>query len=95
MRNSNPDKDVYVFVEQREGKIQNVGLELLGKAHELASILKQDVVALWLGNDIEKQSHLLIAAGADCLVSGDKDPLAVADRYAILTPADFCARHAP
>ena len=37
----------------------------------------------------------LIAAGADCLVSGDKDPLAVADRYAILTPADFCARHAP
>ena len=33
----------------------------------------------------------LIAAGADCLVSGDKDLLAEADRYAILTPADFCA----
>ena len=38
---------------------------------------------------------MLIAAGADCLVSGDKDLLALADRYPILTPADFCARHAP
>jgi putative PIN family toxin of toxin-antitoxin system len=38
---------------------------------------------------------MLIAAGADCLVSGDKDLLVLADRYPILTPADFCARHAP
>lgn len=37
---------------------------------------------------------MLIAAGADCLVSRDKDLLALADRYPILTPADFCARHA-
>jgi len=33
-------KNVYVFVEQREGVIQNVGLELLGKARELADALK-------------------------------------------------------
>lgn len=38
---------------------------------------------------------MLIAASADCLVSGDKDLLAVADRYPILTPAQFCSRHAP
>lgn len=37
----------------------------------------------------------LIAAGADCLVSGDKDLLALAEHYPVLTPADFCARHAP
>src|SRR5574337_137723 len=37
---------------------------------------------------------MLIAADADCLVSGDKELLALADRYPILTPADFCARHA-
>ena len=37
----------------------------------------------------------LIASGADCLVSGDKDLLALAEHYPILTPADFCARHAP
>ena len=29
-------KNVYVFVEQREGTIQSVGLELLGKARDLA-----------------------------------------------------------
>lgn len=29
-------KDVYVFAEQREGVIQPVALELLGKAHDLA-----------------------------------------------------------
>ncbi len=37
----------------------------------------------------------LIAAGADCLVSGDKDLLALAGYYPIRTPVDFCARHAP
>ena len=29
-------KDVYVFIEQRDNKIQKVGIELLGKARELA-----------------------------------------------------------
>ena len=32
-------KDVYVFIEQRDGKVQNVALELLGKARELADAL--------------------------------------------------------
>lgn len=37
----------------------------------------------------------LLAAGADCLVTGDKDLLALAGQYPILSPAEFCARHAP
>ncbi len=37
----------------------------------------------------------LIAAGADCLVTGDRDLLTLAGQYPILSPADFCARHAP
>lgn len=37
----------------------------------------------------------LIAAGADVLVTGNKDLLALAGQYPILSPADFCARHAP
>jgi len=37
----------------------------------------------------------LLASGAEALVTGDKDLLALAERYPILTPADFCARHAP
>lgn len=33
------------------------------------------------------------AGGVDYLITGDKDLLALADRYPILTPADFWARH--
>lgn len=36
----------------------------------------------------------LQASGADYLVTGDKDLLALADRYPIVTPASFWARHA-
>ena len=32
-------KDVYVFAEQREGVIQPVAMELLGKARDLAAAL--------------------------------------------------------
>ena len=32
-------KDVYVFIEQRDGKVQPVAFELLGKARELADAL--------------------------------------------------------
>jgi putative PIN family toxin of toxin-antitoxin system len=35
----------------------------------------------------------LLAAKADYLITGDKDLLALADRYPILTPAEFWARH--
>jgi uncharacterized protein len=35
----------------------------------------------------------LIAGAADHLLTGDKDLLALADRYPILTPAAFCQRY--
>jgi putative PIN family toxin of toxin-antitoxin system len=35
----------------------------------------------------------LLAADVHYLVTGDKDLLALADRYPILTPADFWSRH--
>ncbi|MCF0210516.1 MAG: electron transfer flavoprotein subunit alpha/FixB family protein [Bacteroidales bacterium] len=58
-------KNIFVFVEQREGKIQNVGLELLGKARELADVLGQEVYAMFLGNGIKNQAQDLISYGAD------------------------------
>lgn len=61
-------KDVYVFAEQRDGKIQNVALELLGKAHELAQSLGEKVVAVLCGNNIANKAQSLIAAGADKVV---------------------------
>lgn len=35
----------------------------------------------------------LIASGADCLVTGDGDLLALADRHPIISPAGFWRRH--
>ena len=41
-------KNVYVFVEQRDGVVQNVALELLGKARELAERASGDSLAMGL-----------------------------------------------
>ena len=40
-------KNVYVFAEQRDGVIQKVAYELIGKARELADALGQEVVLLF------------------------------------------------
>ena len=61
-------KDVYVFAEQREGKIQNVALELLGKARELADANNEKVVAMLLGKNIKEQAGRLIEHGADRVI---------------------------
>jgi len=69
-------KDVYVFAEQRDGVIQNVALELLGKARELADANNEKVVAILLGKNIKAQAESLIAAGADKVLVVDHDLLA-------------------
>lgn len=58
-------KDIYVFAEQRDGKIQNVAFELLGKARELAAQTGDKVVAILPGNDVRDLAPLLIERGAD------------------------------
>ena len=64
-------KNVYVFIEQREGIIQPVALELLGKARDLADALGEKVVAMFLGNNITSKANDLIAYGADDVVCVD------------------------
>lgn len=68
-------KDIYVFVEQRDGVVQSVGLELLGKARELADRVGEKVVALILGKGISDKAQELIAAGADRVLVVDNDHL--------------------
>ena len=45
-------KGVWVYAEQREGKLHSVSLELLGKAGELAENLNQEVSAVLLGDGV-------------------------------------------
>lgn len=57
-------KGIWVFAEQRYGKLKAVSLELLGKARELSAALNAPVTAILLGNGIEHLADSLIAYGA-------------------------------
>jgi len=67
-------KDVYVLAEQRDGVIQKVGIELIGKATELAADLGQQVVAVLLGSGIKDKADILIKHGANKVIVVD-DPM--------------------
>lgn len=69
-------KNIFVFVEQRNGQIQNVSLELLNKAQELNLKLNEQVVALLLGHQMDEQAQDLIAFGADQVLYADAPELA-------------------
>jgi electron transfer flavoprotein alpha subunit len=58
-------KGVWVFIEQKKGKVQPVSYELLGKASELAAKLNTYVGAVFLGDQIAAQADALIQCGAD------------------------------
>jgi uncharacterized protein len=61
----------------------------------LADIVEPDTYeepALRDAND-QKVLGTLVAAKADYLITGDKDLLALAEKYPIVTPAAFWARH--
>ena len=64
-------KNVFVFAEQREGVIQPVAYELLGKARDLAEALGEKVVALLLGSGVKNQAQTLIEQGADEVIVAD------------------------
>ena len=70
-------KDVYVFIEQRDGKIQNVAFELLGEARKLADKLGEKVVAMLIGHDMKGLAEECIAFGADEVLVADAPELEV------------------
>ncbi|MCL2699252.1 MAG: electron transfer flavoprotein subunit alpha/FixB family protein [Defluviitaleaceae bacterium] len=68
-------RDVYVFIEQRDGVIQKVSLELLGKASLLAETLKQEVVAVLAGSDLSPLARTPIEYGAHEVICVDHEIL--------------------
>ncbi len=68
-------KNVYVFVEQRDGVIQSVGLELIGKARDLACALNEKVVAILAGDQVKHHAQYLIEMGADEVICIDAPEL--------------------
>lgn len=58
-------KGIWVFAEQRYGKLRTVAFELINQAKVLAKDLDVQVSAVVLGNNIKNLSQELIAYGAD------------------------------
>ena len=71
----NEYKDVWVFAEQREGKIASVTFELLGAAKKLAQDLGQSLCAVLLGDGVDSQANTLIEYGADVVYLVDNPKL--------------------
>lgn len=66
-------KGVMTFVQQVDGEITPVSLELIGKANELAADLDTNVTAVVIGNDISDLPAILGEYGADRVILID-DP---------------------
>ncbi|MBN1105539.1 MAG: electron transfer flavoprotein subunit alpha [Deltaproteobacteria bacterium] len=67
---------VWVFAEQRDGRLLPVSLELLGKAQSLAATLKQSVSAVLVGHHVSELSRVLVEHGADTVYVADHKALA-------------------
>lgn len=68
-------KGVCVFIEQKEGEISKVSLELLGKGRELADELEEKLIAVLMGHQMEEQLQEIVYYGADEVIYVDDEAL--------------------
>ena len=80
---------IWVFMEQRGGVLHEVGLELLGKARELAVVSGSSVAAILLGAEVAPLAHRIIAHGADLVLVAEHPAL---EMYRLLPYTDVLAR---
>ena len=69
-------KNVWVFVEQEEGRLAEVSLELLAKARALAEPLGGEVWAVLAGHRLGALAETVIHSGADRVLVADHPELA-------------------
>lgn len=74
------DKDAYsgiwIFAEQRNGKVSSVAMELLGSGRKLAEKTGEKLTAVLLGHDMEDAARELVHYGADEVLYVDDPSLA-------------------
>ncbi|MCB2295376.1 electron transfer flavoprotein subunit alpha/FixB family protein [Clostridium algoriphilum] len=59
---------VWVFAEQRDGKLQKIALELLGEGSRIATKLGMELTAVLLGDKTDDMVKELVAFGADKVI---------------------------
>ncbi len=68
-------KNIWVFAEQRDGKIHSVTYELLGAARKMADDLGEKLVAVLFGHNMNEAANELIHYGADQVLYYDSPDL--------------------
>lgn len=61
----NDYKDVWVLIEQTEGRIKNVSYELLGEGRKLADAMGQKLAGVIIGENVHSLAKDVFASGAD------------------------------
>ena len=67
---ANTKHEIFVFVEQTDGTIEQVSLEVLGKAREIGDKLNSTVTAMILGENIDDLPQEVSRKGADLVLVG-------------------------
>lgn len=77
MTNKGNSRDIWIFIEQEEGEIADVSLELLAKGQELAQTLKSQVCGVLCGYRVGDLAETVIHHGADRVLLADHPELAL------------------
>lgn len=67
---------IWIFAEQRNGKVSSVAMELLGAGRKLAGKTGEKLTAVLLGHDMEEAARDLVHFGADEVLYVDDPALA-------------------
>ena len=80
----NDHRDIWVFLEEFEGKPKQVGAELLGQARRLADEIGQEVAAVIIAHDADEALEMARRYGADraYVIEGECYRHFTADSYA-------------
>jgi len=69
-------KGVWVFAEQRDGRLSTTSLEMVGKGRDLADKLGVTLTCILLGKSVKEPAAELIAYGADRVIVAEHPELA-------------------
>ncbi len=58
-------RGIWVYLEQEEGELCSVSLEVLGKARELSRVSREEVTGVLLGHDVRNSAEKALRHGAD------------------------------
>jgi len=70
------NENIWVYLEQKDGKLKNVAIELLGQARLLADAANQKVGAVLIGDNVKELAQEAIEYGADIVYLKESADLA-------------------